>query len=253
LIYLRESSSNKVEVVTIVDPTDAATWTIVPLANTDGTAGFANGAAATARFRDPTGLYLDASAHQLYVADTGNHVVRAIDLASAMVRTVAGTGAQRGYAGDGGPASAALLYAPQALTQSSNGDLFIADTGNERVRRVAASTGLISTVLGDGTAASSGEGQPSASFPVAAPLGLACDATGNLFVTSTTTVRLVPADGAGAVDGSGEVQTIYGAPPRLFPASVTSCLTGLAVTGSTTIQITDACTGLLVELDRGPQ
>ncbi|MGE0871483.1 MAG: hypothetical protein AB7P03_23185 [Kofleriaceae bacterium] len=255
LIYLSETSSNRLHAVTIVDPDDASTWTIAPLANTAGTAGFEDGPAAAARFRAPTGLYFDPTERQLYVADTGNHVIRAIDLSSgiagAMVRTLAGTPATLGFLGDGGAATAALLFSPQALTRCSNGDLFIADTGNHRVRRVAAATGLISTVLGVGVPASSGEGFPAFRFPVDAPLGLACDGIGNLFVSSTTTVRLVPADPAGVVDGTGPVQTIYGAPPRdSFPASVTTCLTGLLVIDATTIQVVDACTGLLVELRR---
>jgi cysteine-rich repeat protein len=254
LIYLTESSSNRLHVVTIGDINDENTWMIAPLANAAGTAGFADGPASTAQFRDPTGLYFDAAAGQLYVADTGNHVIRAIDLSSATVRTVAGIPATRGYFGDGGVATAALLYAPEAITRCANGDLFVADTGNHRVRRVAAGTNAISTVLGVGVAASSGEGAPASTFPVNAPLGLGCDAIGNLFVTSTTTVRLVPANSNGIVDGTGDVQTIYGAPPRdTFPASVTTCLTGLAVVDATAVQVVDSCTGLLVELRRAPK
>jgi sugar lactone lactonase YvrE len=257
LAFLTETTSNRVDVVTVVDPDDETTWTIAPLANTAGTSGFADGAAATARFRAPSGLFFDASAHQLYVADTGNHVIRAIDLstgvAGATVHTVVGTAATLGFFGDGGVATSALLYAPQAITRCANGDLFVADTGNHRVRRVTAATNIISTVLGDGVPASSGEGHPASAFPVRAPLGLACDALGNLFVTSTTAVRLVPADANGVVDGTGIVETIYGAPPTdTFPASVTRCLTGLAVIDATTVQIVDSCTGLLVELTREP-
>jgi hypothetical protein len=131
--------------------------------------------------------------------------------------------------------------------------VFIADTGNHRIRRIAPD-GTISTVLGDGVAASSGEGRPATTFPVHSPLGLACDAIGNLFVTSSTTVRLVPADASGVVDGSGEVQTIYGGPSAAtFPASVTRCLTGLAVIDATTVEVIDSCTGLLVALHRQPR
>jgi len=81
---------------------------------------------------------------------------------------------------------------PQALTRCANGGIFVADTGNHRVRRIAASTGVISTVLGVGVAASSGEGEPSSTFPIDAPPGLTCDAGGNPLVSSTATVRLPP-------------------------------------------------------------
>jgi sugar lactone lactonase YvrE len=253
-IYLTESSADRIHVITMVDPADPNTWTIAPFANVSGTDGFGDGAAATATFRNPTGLYLDTTMHVLYVADTGNHVVRAIDLGANTVSTIIGKPATRGYFGDGGSATSALLFAPEAITRCTNGDLFVADTGNNRIRRVAASTNVISTVLGDGTAASSGEGEPATSFPVDAPRGLACDALGNLFVTSTSTVRLVPADANGIVDGSGAVHTIYGAPPATsFPASVTRCLTGLAVVDATSIEITDSCSGLLVALHRAPK
>ena len=257
LMFITESTHDRVDVITMVDPTNADTWTIAPLANAAGTAGFADGAAQVAEFRDPTGLYFDPAARVLYVADTGNHVIRAIDLssgvASAMVRTVAGVPETLGYVGDNGLATSALLFAPQAITRCANGDLFIADTGNDRVRRIEAGTGTITTVLGDGSQSSSGEGHPASTFPVDAPHGLACDDIGNLFVTSTAAVRMVLADAGGIVDGSGYVRTIYGLPPRdTFPTSVTRCLAGLAVVNAATVRVTDSCTGLMVELDRQP-
>ncbi len=109
---------------------------------------------------------------------------------------------------------------------------------------------MITTVLGDGIAASSGQGTPARDFPVHAPRGLACDPTGNLYVSSTTTVRQLAADAAGVVDGSGPVASIFSAPPRTFPAAVSYCLTGLAIVDATTVQVTDACTGMLIELQR---
>jgi cysteine-rich repeat protein len=251
VVYLTESGANRIHAITIVDPANPRTWTIAVLANSTGAAGFTNGAALSARFRNPTGLYLDAGAHELYVADTGNHMIRSINLTSGMVTTAAGTGAARGFFGDGGPATSALFYAPRALTRCGNGDLFVADTGNNRVRRI--SGGIISTVLGDGIAASSGEGVPASAFPVNAPVGLACDDLGNLAVTSSTSIRFLPADDAGMVDGSGPVQTIYGASPRTtFPEIATNCLSGIAVVDPTTLRVLDSCTGFFVELKRAP-
>src|SRR5690606_14442361 len=105
------------------------------------------------------------------------------------------TSNQIGFGGDGGAAGSAKLCRPSAITQCPNGDMFVADTCNNRVRRI--SNGTITTVLGDGVAASSGEGFPAVTFPVDEPRGLACDATGNLFVSSSTTVRLLFVDAAG--------------------------------------------------------
>ena len=233
-IYMSLPSSSQIDVVSLVDPADEDTWTIQPLTT-------------SAPLNLPSGEYFDGAT--LYVADRGDHVVRAIT--GATVTTFAGTLDTIGFFGDGGPATSALLYDPQAVTSCANGDVFIADTGNNRVRRVAAATGVITTVLGDGSVSSSGDGSPASSFPVNAPRGLACDALGNVYVTSTNAVRLLVADDGGVVDGSGAVETIYGAPPRdTFPSSVTRCLTGVAVIGATTVQVVDSCTGLLVELTR---
>jgi cysteine-rich repeat protein len=244
-------SAHVIHEVTPVDPEDPNTWTIATLAGDDP--GFADGAAGGALFREPAGLYFDESAAILYVADRGNHAIRAIDVsagrAAASVSTFAGTVRNRGFAGDGAAAVDALFYSPSALTRCPNGDFFIADAGNHRVRRIEAGSGIITTVVGDGSAASAGQGFPAVDFPVNDPNGLACDAAGNLFVTSSSSVRLLPADAAGIVDGSGEVQTIFGEPPRqVFPASVTRCLTGVAVVDDTTLWLTDSCVGMLVEL-----
>ncbi len=78
--YITEATNNRIDVVAIVDPANPATWTIAALADPTGSAGFADGAGSAALFRDPTGLYFDAGSRTLYVADTGNHVIRAIDL-----------------------------------------------------------------------------------------------------------------------------------------------------------------------------
>ncbi|MEZ4364920.1 MAG: hypothetical protein R2939_01370 [Kofleriaceae bacterium] len=261
-VYLAETSANRLHAVTVTDPERPEAWTITTLAGDGvappgGSGAFVDGPAAIARFDAPAGLYFDEDARVLYIADAGNHVVRAlpIDLAGAAgtVTTVAGTPRTLGFFGDGGAATDALLFQPQAITRCADGDLFIADTSNHRIRRVAAGAGTITTVLGDGVAASSGQGAPAMTFPVDSPRGLACDPFGNLVVTSRTAVRLVVADGDGVVDGSGAVQTIYGAPPRTaYPESVTTCLTGVAVIDAETVQVTDSCTGVLAELWRQP-
>ncbi|HTR54796.1 MAG TPA: hypothetical protein VMJ10_29105, partial [Kofleriaceae bacterium] len=251
LVYLSETSNNRIDVVTIVDPANASTWTIAPLANTAGTAGYADGAAATAKLDAPAGLFLDTTAHVLYIADSQNHAIRALDLSAMTISTVAGIATLPGDFGDGQPALAAALYRPTAVTRCANGDMFIADTGNERVRKVSAASSTMSTVLGDGSVSSAGEGKPAVTFPVDTPLGIACDQLGNVIVSSMSAVRLLAADDNGVVDGMGSVLTIYGAPPRdTFPANATSCLTGVVVVDATTLRLADSCTGLLVQLHR---
>ncbi|MEZ4369009.1 MAG: hypothetical protein R2939_22420 [Kofleriaceae bacterium] len=266
-IYLTETTAHRLWTIDPVDLADETTWTIALLAGDAtepaGPGAFADGPALAARFDSPAGLYFDDVARVLYVADAGNHVIRAMPIAldgtAGLVTTIAGTPRTLGYFGDGGAAGDALLYGPTAVTRcAASGDLYIADTTNHRVRRVEAGTGVITSVLGDGVPGSAGQGAPAATFPVDAPRGIACDAAGNVFVTSRTTVRLLPAtialDAAtGVVDGTGLALTIFGAPPRTdYPASVSSCLTAVTVVDDVTTWATDSCLGTLVELWRQP-
>jgi photosystem II stability/assembly factor-like uncharacterized protein len=101
------------------------------------------GPAAEATLNTPGDLALDPARNILYISDTGAHAVRTIDLATGTIGTLAGTGAA-GFGGDGGPAASAVLNEPRGLAVNpANGDVFIADAGNQRVRRV--SNGIIST------------------------------------------------------------------------------------------------------------
>ena len=259
LIYLTEG--NRVHVVTTDDSENGVdveapdTWTIAVLAG-DGTGrgigGYADGDLAASFFRVPEGLLFDEVSRALYVADAGNHIVRAINVDTQTVSTIAGTPQHRGYFGDGKVATDALLYEPVAMTSCPNGDMFIAELGSHHIRRVAADTGIITTVLGVGVPGSSGNGSPSTIFPVDSPRGLACDAYGNLFVTSRTVLRLLAASDStsgsstGVVDGTGSVQTIY-------QNSQNQCLTDVAVEKPDDIEsplfLTDSCAGAGIELE----
>lgn len=111
--------------------------------------------ATSVRLLLPSSVVYDA-ANNLYLAESSNHLVRKVDLLG-MITTVAGTGVQ-GFGGDGGPATSASLDSPGGLAMNAQGDLFIADTHNHRVRRIDASTQQISTVAGSGVAGFSGDG-----------------------------------------------------------------------------------------------
>lgn len=204
----------------------------------------------------PAGLLFDPITDRLLVADRDNHVIRSIDVLSGETEVLAGVLRTRGFSGDGGSADQALLNAPAALAWGPDGSLYVADTGNHRVRRVD-TDGRIDVVVGDGTAASSGVGTPARFFPVNAPMGLATDRYGNLFVSSSTTIRLVSAGDDHIATGEDSVSTIYGTAPReVFPSSLTNCLAGLSVAdppdgeADAGLFVVDSCVGFALRLER---
>ena len=95
------------------------------------------------------------SAGNLFIADYGNGVVRRVDAMAGTITTVAGNGTA-GYGGDGGPAIHAELYDPEAVTVDAHGNLFIADSNNEQIRRVDGSTGAITSLAGGAGVADGG-------------------------------------------------------------------------------------------------
>lgn len=229
---------------------DPSTWTLRVLGG--GVAGHLDGALAQARFRGPMGLSASPDGTAVVVADRDNQVVRRVDVASGVVTTVAGLRGVRGFTGDDGPAIRAALSDPEATAVGTDGAIFVADTGNHRLRRVGPD-GVITTILGDGTPSSSGDGAPARTLPIEGPRGLTVDAFGNLIATTPTIVRLLAADADGVVDGSGAVQTIYGRAPRTGdPEAVTRCLGGVTVPTDVDdrIMMVDTCVGFLVELTR---
>src|SRR2546427_11279326 len=132
------------------------------------------GPATAAQISNIQGIALDRFGN-LYLSDTDNHRVRKVSTAG-VITTVAGTGAA-GFSGDGGPASAAQLNFPYGLAVDYNGYLYIADLGNQRVRRVAPDGG-IATIAGDGRKASSPDGGPAAQASLLSPRNLAVDDAG---------------------------------------------------------------------------
>lgn len=158
-----------------------ASGTIKTFAGTPLTAGYSGdgGLADTAKLNDPRSLYYDAVSASLYIADTYNNVIRKVDTAG-IISTVAGNGTG-GFSGDGGSALAAQLHWPQGIVVAANGDIYIGDTNNHRIRKVNAA-GIISTIAGTGTLGYSGDGGPALSAELRGPCGIKLDAGGNLFI-----------------------------------------------------------------------
>lgn len=148
-----------------------------------------HGAATGAELSYPGGLALDGGGN-LYIADTGNNRIRRVDAASHVITTVAGSRDTYGFAGDGGPAEAGLLSLPQGVAVAANGDIYIADTGNNRIRRVDARTHLITTIAGTGTAGFAGDGAPAVAAELYGPIGLTIDGSQNLYIADSANHRV---------------------------------------------------------------
>jgi hypothetical protein len=201
----------------------------------NGTAGFSGdgGPASSAELNAPDGVTVDAPGN-LIIADSGNNRIRVIAATSGTfygqpmiaghIYTVAGTGSA-GFSGDGGPATAATLRTPTSVAADAAGNLLIADSANNRIRAVAATSGTfygqamtagdIYTVAGNGTYGFGGDGGPATSAELRDPLGVTVDGSGNLLIADTNNgrVRLVAATSGtyyGKAVTGGDITTVAG-------------------------------------------
>ena len=159
-----------------------------------------DGAGATSAEIDTVyGVAVDAHGNT-YLADSRNHRVRKI--ANGIITTVAGTG-QEGFSGDGGAATSAQLSFPRAVAVDAAGTVYLADTGNNRIRKVTPA-GVISTLAGSDAAGFAGDGGPAASAQLSYPSGLAVDTAGNLYVADSWNYRIRK------ISADGKIQTIVG-------------------------------------------
>ena len=181
----------------VIRRVDASTGIISTVAG-NGTWGYSgDGAPATAaKLAGPAGVAVDGAGN-LFIADEFNRRVRRVDAATQVITTVAGTGT-RGFSGDGGPATSAELDEPQNITVDSAGNLFIADVGRSRIRRVDAATQVITTVAGSGGGGGSfgGDGGLATSAFLDEPVQVAVDGAGNLFIADELNNRVRRVDAA---------------------------------------------------------
>src|SRR5205814_1288016 len=146
------------------------------------------GPATSAELNRPFGVAVDGAGN-LFIADFGNSRIRRVDAATHVINTVVGTQGF-GFSGDGGLAASATLAGPADVAVDGEGNLFIADSGNSRIRRVDAATQVITTVAGNGTGGFSGDGGPATAAELAVPTGIAVDRVGNLFIADPINNRI---------------------------------------------------------------
>jgi sugar lactone lactonase YvrE len=222
----------------------AGTGTLTTVAG-NGQYGYSgdNGPATSAMLGIPRGVALDGAGN-LYIADQGFDLVRKVNAQTSVITTVAGTPPatsygppNSGYSGDGGPATSARLTFPYAVAVDGAGNFYIADYNNQVIRKVTASTGIISTVVGDGneTPCSSlgGDGGPATSAALCNPEGVTLDGAGNLYIADSGESRIREA-------------TVSGPPPTTAAAAPVFSVPAGTYVGTQTVTLTDSTPGAAI-------
>lgn len=201
----------------------------------------------SAELNGPTGLDMDA-ANNIYVADTGNHIIRKTLLTGQTpnpISTVAGTPGAAGSLGDGGLAISAQLNTPRGVRVDAAGDIFITDEATHVIREVNIATGNISTIAGNGTAGYTGDGGPAAAAQLNGPTGMYVDQNGNVYVADSlnAVVRKIdlfdppsvafPATAVGATSAAQNVTVINSGASPLSVSQITTP-TGFSLGGANT-------------------
>ena len=196
-VYICDASNN---VVRVVDKTGTInTW--------GGMAGiFGEGyAAGNAQLDGPVNVATDAAGN-VYVSDLINARIRKIDAFTGIITTVAGrgvTGPDDSYSGDGGPATAATIYGSYGVAVDTAGNIYIADAGNSRIRKVN-TAGIITTIAGTGVFGYSGDGGPAVNAKLNYPTGVAVDNKGNIYIADYYNSRIRK------INSSGVISTLAG-------------------------------------------
>ena len=163
------------------------------------------GLATSARLNNPQGVAIDNNGN-IYIADTINHRIRKIET-SGVITTIAGSGGRGvgngAFGGDGGLATSATLNLPSGVAVDNNGNIYIADSGNHRIRKIDTS-GVIATIAGTGTNSFSGDTGLATSASLNIPQGVAVDNDGNIYIADNNNHRIRK------VDTSGIITTIIG-------------------------------------------
>jgi Bacterial Ig-like domain (group 3)/FG-GAP-like repeat/NHL repeat len=231
-IYFTDSANSCVR---RVDVTTSLITTAVGICASSGYSGD-GGPATSARLNTPTDVVID-SAGNLFIADFGNSCIRKVKHGSTTISTVAGICTAPGFSGDGGPAVDAQMNGSEHVALDTSGNLYVADTNNNRVRKVSGATLQITTIAGIGVASYSGDGELATEATLNHPVGLSFDGSGNLYIAdednnvirmvNATTSTITTVAGTGRVSGYNGDGGIATNATLSDPSSVTVSASGI--------------------------
>ena len=232
-VYVSDAGDHRVRRI------DAASTTISTVSGDGFPGSFGDGGPArSARLSSPEGLAF-AGRSALLVADRGNHRVRRIDLRTGRITTLAGSG-RAGDAGDGGPATAALLHDPSGVAVAADGAVLVADRGNHRLRRVSAA-GTITTLAGTGEPGPARDGVPAREGRLSLPTAVAVESDGSVYLTDAGQRRLRRIDTLGAIaTAAGDGGLGYCGDGQVGPKARFARAAGVAIDPAGNIFVSDS-------------
>jgi trimeric autotransporter adhesin len=187
----------------VIRRVDASTGIITTVAG--GGTSLGDGVPATsAQLFQPLGIAVDGSGN-LYIGDTGSSRVRKVTASTGLISTIAGIEFSSGFSGDGGAATSAEVNSPAGVALDASGNVYFADDGNSRVRKITVSTNTINTVAGNGIRTFAGDNGPATSASLAGPIYVAVDSASNVFISENVNVRVREVTAS-----NGFIQTVAG-------------------------------------------
>ena len=198
-IFIADTSNNKIREVV------KSTGDIMTVAGTGGSSYRGDGGPATAAWLfSPEGVAVDAAGN-IFIADTNNSAIREVVKSTGNIMTVAGHGGGPGYGGNGGPATASLLFYPSGVAVDTIGNILIADSYNFEIREVVKSSGNIIAVGGNDSPGYGGDGGPAISAEFGLTRGVTLDSTGDIFVADQWNNAIREVDST-----TGKISTVAG-------------------------------------------